>query len=448
MKLRFAGPILAAALVAACDGPLDVSPRQSIPQEEALSTAEEIRAGAVAMYDALQTDGGYSRNLLVFPDMYADNLQFTGTFTTDREVWLRDVTPANAAVTGIWSGAYSAINRANNLLGALPSAPGDLPAAERTRLEGEARFVRALAYSNLARFFGGVPIILTPTRALGPEVNVRRNTLAEVWAQVEADLNAAIPLLPSTRIDGRAERANRWAARALLARAQLEQRKWQQAHDNAHAVITSGVYSLQGSYANVFHNEQTTEAILELRYTVNDANALAFWFYPSSLGGRRGFAPTAAFLAAFPAGDQRLALANGGGGTTYGRKYTEIATGADDVVVLRLAEMYLIRAEARARLGLLEPAIDDVNVLRARAGVPLLSAASMTQDQVLVAVLHERRLELFYEGHRFFDLRRFADVPAVSASLNALGLTGHRLLFPIPQRELDANPELAQNPGY
>ncbi len=448
MKLRSTGLLAVAVLAAACDGPLDVNPRQSIPQEEALRTAEEIRAGAVAMYDALQTGDSYSRNLLVFPDMYADNLAFTGTFTSDREVALRDVTPANTALTGMWQSAYIAINRANFVLAALPGAPSDLGPAERARLEGEARFVRALTYFNLVKFFGGVPLILEPTRALGPDVSVARSTAAQVWAQVEADLNAAVPLLPAARPEARSDRANRWAARGLLARAQLYQGKWQQAHDNASAVIASGVFALQGNYATVFQSEQTSEAMLELRYTVNDPNALAFWFYPSSLGGRRGFAPTPSLIDAFGPTDSRAALATSGTAAPYGRKYTEIATGGDDVTVLRLAEMYLIRAEARARLGLLELAVADLNVLRARAGATPLVAVGMTQNQVLEAVLRERRLELFYEGHRFFDLRRFADVPAVGSYLASLGLTGHRLLFPLPQREIDANPQLTQNPGY
>lgn len=440
-------------LAAACEGALDVDPAQSIPRDRALGNVEEIRAAANGMYDAFQQcDGGYCRNTILYPDLYADNLSFTGTFATDREVWQRNILATNAALPGIWQANYRAINRANNVLAALPNVAG-LAAAERTRLEGEALFIRALGHMNLVNFFGGVPIFTTPTWEAGPEANVPRNTAAEVWTQIEADLQAAITRLPAAHSNPNfpAGRARRSAAQGLLARAYLYQRKWQQAHDMADAVIRTGPHSLLANYAEVFENEQTAESILELRFSVTDANALAFWFYPSSLGGRRGIAPTASLIAAFHASDSRRLLASGTSPQgAYGRKFTDVANGGDDVPVLRLAEMYLIRSEAAARLGRFDDAIADINRLRARAGAPLLDATGMSQNDVLWANLEERRLELFFEGHRFFDLRRFNDVPSVANLMTTLGLTGHRLLFPIPQREIDANTALqgAQNPGY
>jgi hypothetical protein len=247
-------------------------------------------------------------------------------------------------------------------------------------------------------------------------------------------------------------------AQALKARVHLYQREWQAAYDLANDLIENGPYALEDSYASLFNyqSEGTSEEILSIPFSVTDSNSLAFWFFPSALGGRRGFAPSNSGTTpsplpnAFPAGDERRALAIQvtSGGTAFGAKYTDVATGTDDVPVIRLGEVYLIRAEAAARLGLLAQAIDDVNTIRNRAGVADLAATVDTQEEVLVAVLQERRLELFYEGHRFFDLKRFIDIPSVAAYMTTLGLTGPKLLFPIPQREIDANPELQQNPGY
>lgn len=452
MKFRTLGILAVAALTAAaCDDPLDPTPQQTIPFAEALDTPDEVRAAVNAMYDALQTcDGGYCRNLVVFPDLYTQDLSFTGTFTSDREVANRAVTAANTALPGIWGAAYNGINRANNVLASLPALEDEIGEDEYAQLKGEAHFIRALNYFNLANFFGGVPLITEPVSEVPDDVGVARNTLAQVHAFVEAELALARAGLPELGADAEG-RAGYEAATALLARVHLYQMEWQQAYDLADEIIESGTYGLEPQYFNVFEKEQTSESILELPFTVTDAGALSFWFYPSGLGGRRGFAPSANFRGSFEAGDERFDVATQftGSGSAYGNKYTDIANNADDIPVLRLAEMYLIRAEAAARLGDLGQAIDDVNVIRERAGLADLAATVDTQVEVLEAVLNERRHELFYEGHRFFDLKRFADiVPAAQARLTALGLTGHRLLFPIPQREIDANPLLVQNPGY
>jgi hypothetical protein len=458
MKYGYLGLIAAAAVLAGCDDPLNPTPQQSIPQQEALDTPEEIRVATNAMYDAFQTcDGGYCRNLLIFPDLYADNLRFTGTFTTDREVGSRNVTAGNTALSGIWGAAYDGINRANNIIAAVPAVVG-LDPAEGTVLAAEAHFVRALNYFNLVKFFGGVPLVTEPTWVITPDVNVARSTEAQIWTSIEADLTAAVAGLPAAGEGIQpGGRVTAEGAQALLARAHLYQREWQAAYDLANDLIENGPYALEADYASLFNyqSEGTSEEILSIPFSVTDSNALAFWFFPSALGGRRGFAPSNTGTTptplpnAFPAGDERRALATQTvSGTAFGAKYTDVATGTDDVPVIRLGEVYLIRAEAEARLGMLAEAIDDVNTIRNRAGVADLAATVDTQEEVLVAVLAERRLELFYEGHRFFDLKRFIDVPSVAAYMTTLGLTGPKLLFPIPQREIDANGELQQNPGY
>jgi hypothetical protein len=456
MKHRLLGLVAAAALLAGCDDPLNPTPQQAIPQQEALNTPEEIRVATNAMYDAFQTcDGGYCRNLLLYPDLYTDNLRFTGTFTTDREVASRAVKADNGAIAGIWGAAYDGINRANNLIAAIPTVTA-LDADEAAVYTAEAHFVRALNYFNLVKFFGGVPLVTEPEWSITPDVNVPRSTDAQIWAFIESELAAAMGGLPS--VDDGVQpggRVTREGAQALLARAHLYQREWQLAYNHANAVIESGFYALEDDYAAVFNYQQegSAEIVLSIPFSVTDSNALAFWFFPSGLGGRRGIAPSntgSSLPNAFPAGDERRALAIQvtGGGTAYGNKYRDVATGTDDVPVIRLAEVILIRAEAAARLGMLAEAIDDVNTIRNRAGVADLPVDVDTQEEVLLAVLAERRVELFYEGHRFFDLKRFIDIPSVAAYMEGLTLTGPKLLFPIPQREIDANPELQQNPGY
>lgn len=459
MKLRAFGIIAVAALsAAACDDPLNPTPEQSIALEEALDSPEEIAVAVNAMYDALQEcDGGYCRDVLMFPDVYAGNLDVTGTYVSDREVGRQAITSENTALPEIWGAAYEGINRANNVLASMPLLESEFDADEYAALQGEAHFVRALNYFTLVKFFGGVPLILQPRWVVDQESNVPRNTAGEVWQQIESDLDAAADLLPSGPGARGAGRANLEAAQALLARAHLYQGEWQQAYDMANAVIEGGEFSLVGSYANVFENEQTSEALFEVPFTVTDAGSLAFWMFPTALGGRWGFAPNADFVDTFEEGDERLELAYqpdpDDDGEDFGAKYTDISTLADDVPVIRLAEVYLIRAEAAARLGDVEQAQEDVNVIRDRAGLDPVDAdananGTVSVNEALEAVLAERRHELFYEGHWFFDLKRFGDVPSAGEMLSDLGLVGFRLLFPIPQREIEANPELDQNSGY
>jgi starch-binding outer membrane protein, SusD/RagB family len=462
MRLKAFAPALlalSALLLGACDTPLDVDPDSQLPFDEALDSPEEIAAGVRGAYDALQQGGAYDRDIIVFPDMYADNLVFTGTFDTDAEVSDLAVQASNGAVQDIWEAAYDAINRANNVLSSLPGVEGMDP-DEAAQFRGEALFIRALSYHNLVRWFGGVPLVLQPNWEIGDDENTNRprSTQAQVYAQIEADLEEAEGLLPSFSAG---YLATSGAATALLARVYLDEGKYAQARDAATAVIDGGDYELIQPYGNVFAVENSSEVIFSVQYTVTDFNELAFWFFPSVLGGRRGFAPTADLAGAFGDDDtERFDRTIGfyqtstGATRRYGNKYFRISTGEDNIIVLRLAEMYLIRAEANARLG--APAaivLADVNVVRERAEVAPLTAAdvdydesgTVTQDELLQAVLDERRLEFALEGHRFFDLRR---IYGTAGTAEFLGIPEFRLLFPIPQDERDANPNLGQNPGY
>jgi starch-binding outer membrane protein, SusD/RagB family len=450
------------ALPAACDAPLDVDPRAAIPMDGALGNARAVAAAVVGLYDSFQTESLYSRELVVYPDLYADNLHFTGTFGTDREVDARNVRPGNGALLAMWRDSYAGINQANEVLHAL-DVVADLTPEQRARFRGEALFARSLHYLNLVRYFGGVPLVTERVRTLDDVARAARprSTEAAVYARIESDLAEAAPLLPARPVPGRATRD---AANALLARAYLEQRKWPLAAERAGAVIASGQHQLAGAFRDLFQIKNGPESLFELQYTAQDANSLAFWFFPNrdDLGGRWGFAPTTSqantrsgdpsLRALYDFEDARRAATFAGpttsGGRYYGTKYFRVATGDDNVIVLRLAEMYLVRAEARAWMGAdAATVLADVNVLRRRAGTSERTSLELDpflpeQAQLVGLVLQERRLEFALEGHRFFDLRRAGRAEAV------LGLDATRLLFPIPQQEIDVNPLLEQNPGY
>jgi starch-binding outer membrane protein, SusD/RagB family len=432
-----------AALVSACESPLETNPSQQIDAATALKSAAAIQQALNGAYRSLSTDGLYSRQEVVFPDLYADNHDFTGTFQTDREISLRNVQASNTAIggtTGTWPRAYQCINRANNILAAVEDV--EMAEADARVARGEALFLRGLCYSVLARWFGGVPILTEPTVGIDESATRARSTLQEVYAFIEKDLEEASTLLSPARRNGRATKG---AADALLARVYLEDAKYAQARDKATAVISNTTYRLVTNYRDLYTTKHTVESIFELHYQGGEnTNSLAFWHFPSALGGRYGFRPSTSLNNAYEAGDTRRAASIGLSGTSrYGIKYHRISTQDDNVHVLRLAEMYLIRAEANMRLNAAPEIVRaDLDIVRARAGLAALPATVDTQGELIDAILQERRVELAMEGHRFFDLRRLGRATTV------LQIAQEKLLMPVPQRERDANPALTQNPGY
>jgi starch-binding outer membrane protein, SusD/RagB family len=440
MKIRNLAWLLVPAFLAACDSPLDTDPTASIDAETALTNARGVELALNGAYAGLRSGNIYGNVHMVYPDLYADNLDFTGTFQTDREVALRNISTSNGQVLSTWASSYNVISRANYLLEAIGNVQG-LTSEQQSRFRGEALFIRALTYFDLVRLFGGVPLVLEPSRGVGPTSLVSRSTAQEVYARVIQDLEEAAPLLPNSRVQGR---ATRQAANALLARTYLETGQNAQARDRATAVINSGLYTLVPNFRSIWTTKHSQESIFELHFTINTSNSLAFWYFPAALGGRLGFAPTAELFNSFDANDSRRAATIGlSGSQRYGFKYHRVANGDDNVVILRLAEMYLVRAEANARLNADAALVRaDINAVRARAGVAPLGAEVSGQAALLTAILQERRWELAFEGHRFFDLRRHG------VAVTRLSIPANRLLFPIPQSELDVNENLVQNPGY
>lgn len=434
--------IAVAGLVAACDSPLDTNPTAAIDAEGALTTQRGVELALNGAYRALQAGSLYGRQELAFPDMYADNLNYTGTFTGDREVSIRAILPSNGEVGGIWSSAYVGINRANYILDALESV-NDFTGDNKNKYRGEALWIRAAMYHLLVKYYGGVPLVDKPTKAVDESINVTRASQAETFAFIVKDLEEASGLLPAARANGRATKG---AADALLARVYLEMGDYAKARDKATLLINNSAYRLTATYNELWSgNKNTTESIYEVQFTTQNSSSVAFWFYPTPLGGRLGFAPSQSLLTAYTAADARRAasIATHTNGQVYGYKYRQVATGNENIPMLRLAEMYLIRAEANARLNAAGDIVRaDINVTRRRAGLADLPATVATQAALMDAILQERRLEFAFEGHRLSDLRRHGVATTV------LGIPAEKLLWPIPQFERDVNPNIAQNPGY
>ncbi|MBK6964893.1 MAG: RagB/SusD family nutrient uptake outer membrane protein [Bacteroidales bacterium] len=431
-------------ILGSCSKVLDVEPTASISSETALNDKVGIERATIGSYTALQAAGLYGRNRVIVGDLAADNLKWTGTTYEYYQIENNDVPADNAIIEGTWIAAYDGLNRVNNVLNALSSV-ADLTDAERDKYEGEALFMRALFHFNLLTYFGGVPIKTTPTLDIS-NVNQARNPADQVYEQIIADLLQAESKLPVTMPVGR---ANSYAASALLARVYLTRFHTNgnaadatAAVDMAGKVITEGGFSLVTPYAALFEGSNS-EVIFEIVFDVQNKNRLAEYFFPRSLAGRYEVAPSDELVQSYEAGDQRLAasIATDVENKVYGTKYEQLSAGSDAVFVLRLAEMYMIKAEALAYSnGSILSIQESINALRSRAGLEPTTAE--TYDALKLAIENERRHEFAFEGHRWFDLVR------TKRATGLLGIDEDYTYFPIPLSEMQTNNLMKQNDGY
>ncbi|HMI49244.1 MAG TPA: RagB/SusD family nutrient uptake outer membrane protein [Gemmatimonadaceae bacterium] len=448
--------LVGAVALGACSSVLDVAPTSSVPSETAIVDAAGARAALAGAYAGLQSNGLYGHTIVDWTEVLSDNGRFVGTFDNYADADANALRADNSSVAGIWNASYDEINRANELIQKVPSVP-DLSQGEKDEIVGEAYFLRALTYHNMVKLWGGngtlgVPLRLEPVPSATEVGDVTRVSRAEVYTQILADLAQAKALISD---DSQTRQASLGAVSAIEARVRLYMADYAGAEAAAAETEAMG-YSLAPSFSDLFDAEgnDTPEDIFRVTFTPTQAGSVSFYYLAKSLGGRREVAPTTGatgIIAAFdPASggnianyhptDERgiwsIALA---GPTTYASKFRNPG-GDEDIHVIRLGEVILIRAEALARLNRLPEAVIEYNQLRVRAGLAPDLTTGLTQAGVLAAIARERRLELAFEGDRWPDLVRTGTLPASVSATQAL--------LPIPQAELDVSPNIQQNPGY
>ncbi|MBC5995031.1 RagB/SusD family nutrient uptake outer membrane protein [Pontibacter cellulosilyticus] len=431
-----------------CDDVLEVEPTTAIEAEGAISDFTTLQRAALGAYSAMQSTNYYGLRYLLYQGVYADNLEHRGTFTTDREVSARVINASNLQIANTWATIYTVINRANIVLRAADQLT-NITDAQRKRIKGEMFFLRGLAYFDLVKVFGGVPVTLTPTTEISEIQNLPRSTESQVYDAVISDLRAAETQL--TGVSNPKTRATSAAASALLARVYLQRGNYALAEEKANQVITSNSFALEEDFAKIFTTESGSEIIFEVDFTLNDQSGLGAASNPRTPGQKFYLRAGAynALQASAQNGDERFAATTAIENSRRRLlKYEDVVNNADNVPVIRLAEMYLIRAEARARQGIASaPAspqvIADINRIRTRAGLPAL--VLLTNAQALTEILQQRRLEFIGEGLRFIDLKRYNLTCDV---LDFCGEDAFRNLWPIPLQQIEVNPSLTQNPGY
>jgi hypothetical protein len=329
----------------------------------------------------------------------------------------------------------------------------NLSAENKNQLLGEALFIRALVHFYLMKLFGDVPYIKTTDYQKNSKVT--RTQSDEAYKNIIADLQYAILLLSETYSSIERIRSNKLVCKALLARVYLCHKSYEQASNEASSVLNqTGLFSLEQDLNKVFLIT-SKETIWQLQPAAAGQNTLEGSLFIFQAGPPTTMSLNPVLVNSFSTGDLRKTnwirpIIKGTDTWYHAFKYKErnnTATSKEYSIVFRLAEQYLIRAEARAQQGDLIGAKEDLNKIRNRAG--LSNTTAITKDEILNAILLETRWEFFTEhGHRFFDLKRFNKLDTALSGVKP-GWNSTDSLFPIPQNELSTNPNLRpQNPGY
>lgn len=450
--------LLTAGMAGSCKKLIEIPPSppsEIVASQQFADSASTMSAVAfVYSYASESISGfGYSDGLLTASTgLSSDELLYTNGYDANLPPFYGyQLTNINGDVSTLWTSPYTSLYAVNAVMSGVSTSTG-LSAALKTQILAEMKVVRAFYYFNLVNLFGGVPLVLsTDYKTTGV---LPRASVDSVYGQIMADLTDAQQHLSAAYPSGGHIRPNQLVATALLARVYLYRQQWQQAYDAANTVIGSGTYSLVSDPDQVFL-DGSTEAIWQLPATgPQQVTGEAGEFVPRS--GAPTFLVSSYLLNAFEPNDLRMkdwlgqSIVNGDT-LYYPYKYKNVLPNSpttEDYMILRLAEQYLIRAEASAELGNGAAALADVNTVRARAGLGASTADPASQTAVLNAIMHERQIELFTEwGSRWFDLKRTGRAGAV-LSAEKTGWTTDAALYPIPITQLQDNVNLKQNPGY
>ena len=483
-------------LVSSCDSLLQVDPRQSIDADGALNTPDAMNAALNSVYSKLRSARIYGRDLLAVSDALAD----VGQTTSNSGRLIGENNNQPGAHFGTWQTAYAAINEANLILDGLDGVEG-ASAAQLARWEGEAKFLRGLYYFDLVKVYsymptaifepgvigqGGIPVVTEGVITSGVALSRQtpRSTINEVYTQIYKDLEDAKRLLPVGR---GVQYGSGAAASALLSRVALYRGDWAKVVAESTTALASNVGTvLSGSaYVNGWRAPVNPESMFEVRFAlaeesigVNESlqstyTALLNLTNKNSQGGWGDFIPNATVRGLFgltplqignPATDnnnwdvtrnadvraQLFTTGNtvrGAGRQIENTKFMSKSgfAYADNVPVIRKSEMHLNRAEANYQLKNETAALTELNAFKTLRGLP---AVTLSGNALLEEILLERLKEFIGEGHRFFDLKRYGRPIVKTTPAVNLAFDDFKILPPIPQREVDGNPNIKQNKGY
>ena len=486
MKLKY--NLIAIALLgfsfSSCSDFLEQNPQTDLSENDFYKTADDILSAVNGAYSSLQ-EGDIYGNWYVFGEIPSDNTrnQLSGSVTTQNEFDQFYIDTQNSMIANFWKAAYKVINRTNTILGRIDGIEINTELANRYKLE--CKFIRALMYFNLVRVYGDVPLVLKEI-SISESYDILREPKENVYNQIIADLKEAqdLPVSYSTAEDGRATQG---AAKALLANVYMTLHKYAEAETILAEIINSGRYSLlentPGSlnidgYKNVFSpvNHNSKEGIFEIQFLkggYGEGSNYANNFAPENsgtnvvaVGGTGGNnIPEMDIYNAYEEGDLRRDFSMSLGyydnrknnewvESRYVCKFMDVPYQNNDASnnypVIRYADVFLMYAEALNQNGKTAEACKYLNMTRRRGfGYQTTETSPVdlqTTDKAQFALMveQERRVELAFENHRWFDLIRTGRAVEVMRS-KGFSLNETNLICPIPQKQIDVNPKLTQN---
>lgn len=455
--------LLIICCVTSCEELVEIdAPNHQITSEVVFNDEQTARSAMQGIYNELfntSFSNGGTRSVSVVTGLSADELK--SLRPTDRsymDFYENEIQPTNARNLNLWSSAYKIIYMANSLLEGISNSE-EIETDSLAQLEGEAKFVRAFTYFYLVNLYGEIPLILT--KDYRENALAGSNTETEVYEQIRNDLQEAIELLPLTYRNQDRININQSAAKSLLARVQLYLGNWEKAEILSTQVISqTGTYEILEDLNQVFL-VNSKEAIWQISPagrggSLTQTREGSTFIFHSFISSLTHVALTEKLLNSFEPEDLRLSHwinFHSRSGNYYAYKYKD-RNSTDNLteysMVIRLSELYLIRAEARLKQENLPGAIADLDVIKARSGLPILaeSRPEIEEEALMDEIMLERRKELFTEwGHRWLDLKRTEKTDEVLASYKP-GWQATDVLYPIPAEERMKNPNLNQNPGY
>ncbi|MCC6279511.1 MAG: RagB/SusD family nutrient uptake outer membrane protein [Saprospiraceae bacterium] len=474
MKLSHCILIFSVFALASCQGILDKEPIATLDAGSFFQTEDDAEQALNAAYQPLLMSSNNNNYYWAFAEVASDEAITGGDGSRPgiTEMEALTYTPRTEEFNTFWKLQYTGITQCNLVLDNIGKI--DMSESSRNNISGQALYLRAYYYFLLTQVFGDVPLF---TKVTPPDqLKVPKTPKAEVYAQIVADCEMAGTLLPSQQAD--AGRATKGAAYALAAKTYLYEKNWDKTLEYVAKVKSLSVYALMPDYVDNFrkHTQNNAESVWEIQHAnleLGVGNFLNQWWASKKYEGY-GFAEaTEAFVLSFEADDPRrkftvamnnedyfgVVYKNSFSSTKYGvRKYlqakdsvTQKADGDINYTAIRFAEVLLWEAEALTELGRVAEAQAPLEQVRARARAQATNPATAlpaitTTDQQAMreAVRHERRVELGFEMHRFFDLVRWG----IAAQTLPGFQEGKHEVFPLPQTEIDLNTALVQNAGY
>lgn len=481
--MKFNHLIILVLLLSSCGkGFIDLKPISTITTDNFYRTEEDFRNAVNGTYNALRSGGTYGVDSYIFGEIRSDNsLAVASGSVTDQDEFDRFyIRTTNPFINSRWSNSYTAISRCNAILDRI--TPIAIPDALKARYIGEAKFLRALFYFNLVRSFGDVPLVLKEIINPDEGYEYGRNPKADVYAQIEKDLTEAAEALPPSYTGADVGRATTGAAKAILGRVLLTQKKYAPAAIQLKAVIDLNVYDLvRTSYADFFkvNNKNNKEAIFDVQYKsggIGQGNTWPNSFAPQNsgnavimFGGGGNNMPTDDLVNDYEAGDLRKAVTvatsyvNAAGVTIPGnfvKKYFDVPAVNNDngnnIPIIRYADVILMYAECLNEAAYVAngDAFTYLNDVRRRAGLGNLTSVEVPSQAAFRLVMeHERRVEFAFENLRWYDLvrtdRAITVINAKKVQINLVNpVTTQNLVFPIPQSQIDINKtKITQNEG-